>query len=81
MSANTNAIIERDIPFCGGNCTDSSAIQGKAKDIIEYSRPNYAKACVFETNIVPGSGHGINYNYAAPGAYKTILDFTQKNVK
>lgn len=67
--------LDRDVPFCGGNCTDTTAIQGKAKNIIDYSRPNFAKASAFQATIIPKAGHGLNYEYTAPQTYKAILNF------
>ncbi|KAI1845676.1 hypothetical protein JX266_008287 [Neoarthrinium moseri] len=65
---------DRDIPFCGGNCTVSEpSIPAMAKQF-------FPKASCFEAFDVPESGHGLNLEYTWPTTYKTILDFLDKNV-
>jgi pimeloyl-ACP methyl ester carboxylesterase len=65
----------RDIPFCGGNCHNTMAINGSAENILEASRPMFANAKVFNSTIVPEAGHGLNFGYSHTFTYQAILDF------
>ncbi|KJZ70389.1 hypothetical protein HIM_10233 [Hirsutella minnesotensis 3608] len=72
---------ERDLPFCGGDCKNAKAINSNAPNLIEMSRENFKSASVFNAKVVPGAGHGINYHYSAPVAYKVMLDFLRSSLK
>ncbi|KAG8425970.1 hypothetical protein J3459_008569 [Metarhizium acridum] len=71
---------DRDIPFCGGNCMNTMAINGSASNLVEYSKGSFKKACAFQATVVPNAGHGLNYNYNAPDVYRAITDFIKANV-
>ena len=70
-----NFYIDRDIPFCGGDCKNTVLIQNSAPNLIESSRPSFKAASVFNATIIPGAGHGLNLQYTAGITYKAILDF------
>ncbi|QPH02501.1 hypothetical protein C2857_006711 [Epichloe festucae Fl1] len=71
---------DRDIPFCGGNCMNTMAINGSAPNLIEKSKASFSKAKVFNATVVPEAGHGLNYGYSAPYTYKAITDFLNANI-
>ncbi|RFU75771.1 hypothetical protein TARUN_6530 [Trichoderma arundinaceum] len=66
---------ERDLPFCGGNCTDTTTIKGAFPNLIAASEPFFPHAASFNTTIVPGSGHGLNLGYSHKAAYTSIFNF------
>ncbi|KAM4057703.1 serine aminopeptidase, s33 domain-containing protein [Hirsutella rhossiliensis] len=72
---------EKDIPFCGGDCFNAMSVNGSAPDLLEMSRPNFEKASVFQTKVVPGAGHGLNQQYSSGFTYKVILDFLSQTCK
>ncbi|PHH87837.1 hypothetical protein CDD83_8353 [Cordyceps sp. RAO-2017] len=72
---------DKDIPFCGGNCHNTKAINGSAADLLELSRNNFKAASVFNTTIIKHAGHGLNLQHGALVTYRTILDFIGDNVK
>ncbi|KUJ13436.1 uncharacterized protein LY89DRAFT_737415 [Mollisia scopiformis] len=53
-------------------CDCNGILQHPAQEI-------FANASAFEAAVHPGSGHGINFNYNATGAYGAMLDFAKKN--
>ncbi|KAH6660276.1 Alpha/Beta hydrolase protein [Truncatella angustata] len=60
---------ERDILFCGGNCTSSDpSIPAMVEEF-------FTNASSFDAFIIPGAGHGLNLEYTWPVTYKTMLDF------
>ncbi|KAI1386512.1 Alpha/Beta hydrolase protein [Hypoxylon trugodes] len=65
---------ERDIPFCGGNCTVTDP------SIPAQSKQSFPNASCFEAVIVPRAGHGLNFEYSAQWTYTSILDFVDKYV-
>lgn len=67
---------EHDIPFCGGDCFKAPT---GFNSIPETSKANFKNAKPFEVSIVPGAGHGLNYQYTHVRTYKTILDFFVNN--
>ncbi|KAI9166545.1 hypothetical protein HJFPF1_02654 [Paramyrothecium foliicola] len=71
---------EKDIPFCGGNCLGTSAIDNKAPNLIEASAQYFPKASTFNATVVPGAGHGLNIGYSHISTYDDILDFISTNV-
>ncbi|PHH77390.1 hypothetical protein CDD80_667 [Ophiocordyceps camponoti-rufipedis] len=73
-------VIDRDLPFCGGNCSSTAIINNMAPNILEAARPNFASASVFETNIVPRAGHALNLEFSASLTYDVILDFIDRNL-
>jgi hypothetical protein len=84
--------IDRDIPFCGGNCTISDP------SIPALVQENFANASYFDAFVVPGAGHGLNLvrvlftrqptgisliefqEYTWPVTYKTMLDFFDEQI-
>jgi len=57
-----------------GNCA------GNCNGILEYPAVDIFKnASALEAVVHPESGHGINFNLNATGAYGAILDFVTKN--
>lgn len=70
-----NLHIERDVPFCGGDCLNTVIINNSAPNLIEMSRQSFTKASAFNATIVPGAGHGLNLQYTSSFTYKAILDF------
>lgn len=71
---------DRDIPFCGGNCMNTMAINGRAPNLIEYSKNSFKKASAFNATVVPKAGHGLNFNSNAPEAYTAITDFIKAHL-
>ncbi|OTB08245.1 hypothetical protein M426DRAFT_71352 [Hypoxylon sp. CI-4A] len=67
--------LERDLPFCGGNCAATSP------NIPAQVKQSYINASYFESKIVPGAGHGLNLEYSAESTYESILDFFDKSVR
>ncbi|KAK8064623.1 hypothetical protein PG994_007261 [Apiospora phragmitis] len=58
---------EVDLPNCGGNCNGG---------ILEHpTREIFSKAKPFKTAVHPNSGHGINFNPNATGAFGVMMDF------
>ncbi|PTB46118.1 hypothetical protein M441DRAFT_63418 [Trichoderma asperellum CBS 433.97] len=66
---------ERDLPFCGGNCTDTTSIQGAFPDLLAPSKAFFPSAATFNTSIVPGAGHGLNLGYSHKTTYASMFDF------
>ncbi|KAI7972344.1 hypothetical protein EIK77_009785 [Talaromyces pinophilus] len=71
---------ERDIPFCGGNCLATSAINGSASNLIVASKQYFENASPFNATVVPNAGHGLNLGYSHSITYATILDFLDTHV-
>jgi pimeloyl-ACP methyl ester carboxylesterase len=69
---------ERDVPFCGGNCL---AAPTGYPNIPASSKQFFQKAAPFEVTIVPGAGHGLNFEYSHPFTYAKINDFFIQNGK
>jgi hypothetical protein len=54
LASNPTICVERDIPFCGGNCTISTpSIPAMAKEF-------FTNASRFEELDIPNAGHGTN---------------------
>jgi pimeloyl-ACP methyl ester carboxylesterase len=66
---------EYDIPFCGGDCKATAAVDSSLPDLLQVSKPMFPNAASFETKIVDGAGHGLNYQYTHVSTYSSILDF------
>ncbi|RDA92066.1 hypothetical protein CP533_0983 [Ophiocordyceps camponoti-saundersi (nom. inval.)] len=73
-------IADRDIPFCGGNCSNTAFVGINAPNMLEQSRRNFASSSVFEAVVVQKAGHGLNLEYTAPLVYKRMLDFADKHI-
>lgn len=71
----SNVGIENDVPFCGGNCTDTSVISGNAPDLLAATKQSYPEASSFHSTVVPGAGHALNFEYSHPFTYDAILNF------
>ncbi|KAK9771836.1 putative Alpha/Beta hydrolase protein [Seiridium cardinale] len=65
---------DRDIPFCGGNCTISTP------SIPAMAQEYFANASYFDAFVVPGSGHGLNLEYTWPVTYQAMLDFFDEQI-
>ncbi|ETS87343.1 hypothetical protein PFICI_01171 [Pestalotiopsis fici W106-1] len=65
---------ERDIPFCGGNCSVTTP------SVPEQAGQYFPNATYFDALVVPGAGHGLNLEYTWPVTYKTILDFFDEHL-
>lgn len=61
---------EFDLGNCAGNC--NGVLEHPAREIFGHAR-------AFEAAVHPGSGHGINFNFNATGAYGAMLGFLSKN--
>jgi hypothetical protein len=60
--------------FDGGNCG------GNCNGVLEHpAREIFGNARAFEAVVHPGSGHGINFNFNATGAYGAMIEFLSKN--
>lgn len=73
--ANNLIDLDRDLPFCGGSCYDTTAIQGAFPDLLAASKPNFPSAASFNTTIVPGGGHGLNMGYSHKATYDSMFNF------
>lgn len=84
---------ERDLPFCGGNC---SAAPTGYTSIPATSIKSFPDAKKFEVtigkslqcgkrllwltaNVVPKTGHGLNFQYTWPTSYGSVLEFLVQN--
>jgi pimeloyl-ACP methyl ester carboxylesterase len=65
---------DRDLPFCGGNCSTS------VPSLPAQSQQFFANASSFEAAIIPGGGHALNLEYSFPTTYAVMLDFLDENV-
>lgn len=65
---------DRDIPFCGGNCSVSDP--SIPAQVQEY----FPNTTYFDAFVVPETGHGLNLAYTHPLTYSTILDFLEQHV-
>ncbi|KAM0259833.1 hypothetical protein ACHAQJ_003077 [Trichoderma viride] len=66
---------EHDMAFCGGNCYDTTTIQGAYPDLLAASRPFFPSAASFNTTVATGAGHGLNMGYSHKASYASIFDF------
>ncbi|KAI9902422.1 hypothetical protein N3K66_001774 [Trichothecium roseum] len=71
---------ERDVPFCGGDCHATGAIDDKFSNLIEASGPMFPHASPFNATVVPGAGHGLNMGYSHEFTFDAILDFLDRHV-
>ncbi|KAK0765868.1 hypothetical protein N5P37_001808 [Trichoderma harzianum] len=69
-----------DVPFCGGNCSDTTTIQGTFPDLISFSKPFFPHASSFKASVIPGGGHGLNLGYSHKLAYNSIFDFLKSSL-
>lgn len=75
----SNSSSERDVPFCGGNCSDTTTIQGAYSDLIAASEPFFPNA-TFSSVVVPNAGHGLNLGYSSQSAYDSIFEFLESTL-
>ncbi|KAK6206846.1 hypothetical protein QIS74_13334 [Colletotrichum tabaci] len=68
---------DRDIPFCGGNC--SATGDPALKSILDTSASFLRAASPFESYVVAGAGHGLALEYSHVETTGKILDFFVKN--
>jgi hypothetical protein len=66
---------EADVPFCGGNCSDTTTIQGAFSNLVAASQPFFPNASRFETTVVPGGSHVLNWGYSHTPTYASIFKF------
>ncbi|KAH8894514.1 alpha/beta-hydrolase [Thozetella sp. PMI_491] len=65
---------DRDLPFCGGNCSPSTpSIPAQVQEF-------FPSASAFEVVVIPEAGHGLNLEYSHPTTYGAILDFVEKHI-
>ncbi|KAF5663508.1 hypothetical protein FHETE_7455 [Fusarium heterosporum] len=65
----------RDVPFCGDNCYSTVSVGEKLSSLLDYSKRFFTQASRFNTTVIPGAGHGLNFGYSHPLTYDAILDF------
>lgn len=68
---------DHDAPFCGGNCYDVPANVSSQLDSVFLAFPSL-NATNFNTYVVPGTAHAINFHPTAPVAYAEIIAFLAK---
>ena len=68
---------ERDVPFCGGNCLVPS---GGFDSIPAAAAATLPHARNFTAVVVPGAGHGLNFEYGHGFVYGTVNEYLAKNV-
>jgi hypothetical protein len=71
---------DRDIPFCGGNCMNTMAINGSAPNLLEYSKGSFKRSLAFNATVVPDAGHGLNFNKNAAYTYTAMIDFIKSSI-
>ncbi|KAM3515325.1 hypothetical protein MY11210_001066 [Beauveria gryllotalpidicola] len=73
---------EYDVPFCGGNCNNMAMKRDddNASNILAMSEPMFKQAKSFNTTIVPGAGHGLNFGYSHTETYRDMIDFLKQNL-
>lgn len=76
----TSVTADEDVPFCGGNCSDTTTIQGKFPDLISFSKSFFPHASSFKASVIPGGGHGLNLGYSHKLAYNSIFDFLKSSL-
>ncbi|KEF52825.1 uncharacterized protein A1O9_11242 [Exophiala aquamarina CBS 119918] len=69
---------ERDVPFCGGDClaTGGNPSLASIPAAVQNAFPASRR---FETFIVPGAGHGLNFEYSKDITYQHISQFLVGN--
>lgn len=68
---------EHDTPYCGGDCYATG--NPDLASIPAASAQFFPNAAPFDVFIVPGTGHGLNFEYSHPTTYSTILSFLSGN--
>jgi hypothetical protein len=63
------------MPFCGGNCEDTTTIQGTFPNLLAASKTFFPKVSSFNTTITPGAGHGLNLGYSHKATYASMFNF------
>ncbi|KAL7943544.1 hypothetical protein V8C42DRAFT_359209 [Trichoderma barbatum] len=71
---------ESDQPFCGGNCSDTTTIQGAFPNLIALSGHFFPNATTFKASVIPGAGHGLNLGYSHKAAYTSIFNFLKSSL-
>ncbi|KAM0206416.1 hypothetical protein ACHAPA_003612 [Fusarium lateritium] len=66
---------ERDVPFCGDNCYSTVSAGVELPSLLDLSRNFFTKASRFNTTVIPGAGHGLNFGYSHTLTYDAIFDF------
>ncbi|RBR08909.1 uncharacterized protein FIESC28_10089 [Fusarium coffeatum] len=65
----------RDIPFCGDNCYSTTSVDEDLPSLLDFSKRFFTQASRFNTTVVPGAGHGLNFAYSHTFTYDAIFDF------
>ncbi|KAF4342352.1 hypothetical protein FBEOM_3759 [Fusarium beomiforme] len=65
----------RDIPFCGDNCYSTASVDAKLPSLLDISKKFFTHASRFNTTVIPGAGHGLNFGYSHTATYDAIFDF------
>ncbi|KAI5465311.1 Alpha/Beta hydrolase protein [Mariannaea sp. PMI_226] len=66
---------ERDLPFCGQNCYATDVTGEDVHSLLDVSKKYYPNASRFNTTVVPGAGHALNYGYSHTFTFEKIFDF------
>ncbi|CRK45030.1 hypothetical protein BN1723_006400 [Verticillium longisporum] len=69
--------VNRDVPFCGGDCSATGDPQ--LKSILDTSSQFLQQAQPFEAYVVKGAGHGLALEYSHVETTGKILDFFVQN--
>ncbi|KAH7229745.1 hypothetical protein BKA60DRAFT_603716 [Fusarium oxysporum] len=69
----------RDVPFCGDNCYSTGSVDPKLPSLLDISRQFFTQASRFNTTVVPGAGHGLNFGYSHTVTYDAILEFLSES--
>ncbi|KAG7126477.1 hypothetical protein HYQ46_010468 [Verticillium longisporum] len=69
--------LDRDVPFCGGDCSATGNPQ--LKSILDTSSQFLQQAQPFEAYVVKGAGHGLALEYSHVETTGKILDFFVQN--
>lgn len=67
---------QRDIPYCGGDCNKAPT---GYPNIPSTSKMYFPNAEDFTVTIIPGAGHGLNYEYTHPQTYASVLNYFVQN--
>ncbi|KAF7551174.1 hypothetical protein G7Z17_g5191 [Cylindrodendrum hubeiense] len=66
---------EHDLPFCGSDCYATDSLDGTLPSLLDASKEYFPHASRFNTSVVPGAGHGLNYGYSHTFTFNSMLDF------
>lgn len=69
-----NNCIDSDVPYRGGNCTNTGGAADSIAAMVTMNFPN-VNSSNFMSYMQPNTAHGINFHYNATGAYDVINNF------